>query len=663
MTAKTIAFCNTVFFICLLLIFFARSAQAEFKGLLLLGDLKQSIVLDYIYTGQESMPKRANSTSSSSNRFSETYNAGMEYSILHPYIMDGHLKAGVGLEQQIYSSPTSSSSGGGSRYFYDIDGRIFKISPTPVTFSARSETMHILIPFTPGYDVTTDSYSVGASFKHKIIGFRIDYQNTTSETSGTSSDSKQAISMLMLNAGNDYKNSTTELQISHLTSELELLSGSGVTRSESNSILAKNLLFSSNRDKTLSSSIAYREEKQTGITKTFSWGEAFSWQLGKALNLGISYEDSSVTTTGVTAGTSTDTRQQIETIILSHQLYKSLSSRLKLQGRQNDRNIGRETEYSGSVNFYYTKKLSTADTLTLNYSEEYSVIKRNLSSGDLTAIDEPLTAQLNGNNLLQQPNVIISSIIVRDQVNSLIRYDDRDFRIIRNGPFTGFDFSVIGSRITDGTRLLVTYQYQVDASVNYRRSARGGGGAITFYDGTYQLYANIAQSSQEITSGQTGIFRPSSSMDYMLGATRNKNGIYANIVYVKSDSEQIKNQYIEGTLRLTRFFDGSSWNAQIRDRQTWYGATEFNAPHSDNQLSISSDYARNIFSNAILTLRALYFRIVDYNRERNEISFESVYRWGGGKLFFEASGKVQYRDTDGDKALDNQVHLRVTRTF
>lgn len=657
---------KTFIHLCLLLVLPTGTALAEFKGLLLPGDLRQSIVLDYGYSGQELMPKRANSSHSSQNRFSETYNAGMEYSILHPYVLNGHFKVGLGLDQEIYSSPTSSFTGTGNKYSYDLDGTIFKISPTPGNFSVRSETLHIAAPFTPGYDVTTDSFAVGASFRHKILGLRIDYQNTTSETSGTTRDSRQEISLLTMKADNVYKNSTTEVQINHLASSLEPLSSvdTGVTKNDSYTIIGKNTLISSQKDKALSSSMTYREEKQTATTKTFTLGESFSWQLGKALNLGVSYENGSVSTAAISDGTASETTQQIGTVSLTHLLYKSLSSRLKLLGRRNDRDVGRETEYAGSAYFFYTKKLSVADSLTLNYSQEYSVIDRNLTSGGLTAIDEPLTAQINGNNLLQQPNVVSSSIIVRDQATPLIRYDERDYRIIKNGPFTGFDFSVIGSRITEGKRLLVTYQYNVDASVNYRRSAHGGGGAITFHEGTYQLYTNLSQSSQETTSGQAGILRPGRSLDFLLGATWNKNETYSNILYVFSDSDQIKNQYIEATLRHTRYFDGSSINTQAKDRQTWYGVTSYNATaHTENQLSLSVDYARNVFSNAVLTLRGIYFRIADTNRTRNDVMLESIYRWGMGNLFLEASGKVHFLDNEGNKALDNQIHLRLTRTF
>src|SRR5512133_501264 len=190
------AFGKTTILLCLLLVVPADNALAKFKGLLLLGDLRQSIVLDYDYRGQELMPNKVNSSSSSQNRFSETYNAGIEYSILHPYVLNGNIKAGFGLDQQIYSSPSTIASSAVNKYSYDIDGMIFKISPTPGNFSIRSETLHIPVPFTPGYDVTTDSYALGASFKHKIIGLRIDYQNTTSETNGTTSDSRQTLSLL-----------------------------------------------------------------------------------------------------------------------------------------------------------------------------------------------------------------------------------------------------------------------------------------------------------------------------------------------------------------------------------------------------------------------------------------------------------------------------------
>ena len=666
------AFSKTLILLCLLIVLPTVNARAQFKGLFLMGEIQQSIVADYNYSGQELMPNRGTTSSSSQNRFSETYNAGMEYSILHPYVLNGHLKVGLGLDQEMYSSPTGSSSSSGSKYSYDIDGTIFKISPTPANFSVRSETIHIPAPFTPGYDVTTDSYAVGASFKHKILGLRVDYQNTTSETSGTISDSRQSISLLTLKADNTFKNSTTELQVIQSTSSLEPLTsaGAGVTKDVSYNFTGKNTLISSLNDKTLSSSVSYREERQTATTKTFVLGESLLWQLGKALTLGASYENSSVSTSGGSSEAQTSTRQQTGSVSLTHLLLKSLSTRLKVQGRLNDRTSGSESEYTGSANFCYTKKLSAADSLTLNYSEEHSVVDRNFSSGIQTADKEPLTIQTfqfpgPGENRLQQQN-IISIISLCDQAKPLSCYDQNDYALIPEGPFSRLDFSVIGSRIAaDNVKtLLISYRYTVDAKVKYLRVAHGGGGAVTFYNGTYQVYTNVSQSTQEITSGQAGILLPSSSLDFLIGATRNKNGTYAEIVYVNSDSAQIKNQYIEGTFRLTRNFEASSINAQAKDRQTWYGVTSYNtSAHTENQLSLSADYARNVFRNGVLTLRVIYLRTVDTSRQRNDGSLESIYRWGSGKLFLEASGKVLFRDTDGDSALDNQVHLRITRNF
>jgi hypothetical protein len=326
---------------------------------------------------------------------------------------------------------------------------------------------------------------------------------------------------------------------------------------------------------------------------------------------------------------------------------------------------GRETEYTGSASFNYTKKRAPADSLTLNYSEEYSVTDRNLTSGVMTVLDEPLTAQLTGNNLLQQPNVIAASIIVRDQVNPLVVYVlNVDYQLIQIGAFTGFDFSIIGSNITNGQPLLVSYQRAVDEDVKYRRSTHSGGGAITFDEGVYQLYANITQSSQEVISGQADLMRTDSSLYYLLGATRNKNGTYANIVYVCTDSDQVNNQYVEGTYRVTRYFDMSTFNAQVRDRYTRYGATDYNSrEYTDNQFTLSGDYSTNVFSNGLLTLRAIYYRYDNEDRERNDLAFESSYRWAFGKFYLEAVGRVHYRDTNGDEAMDDRLYLRVTRTF
>src|SRR6185369_7813106 len=193
--------------ISLLLLLPAADALAEFKGLLLLGDLSQSLVLDYRFNGQKDMPRDRVTSTSYGNSFSESYHTGIEYSLLHPNVVNGHFKVGLGLDQQLYSSSNSSSSSSGSRYSYDLDGKIFKLSPTPANFAARSETSHVQNPFSKGYDVTTDSYSFGTALKNKIVEIRVSYGFSTSETSGTSTDTRLNSDQFTLNANNVYKNS------------------------------------------------------------------------------------------------------------------------------------------------------------------------------------------------------------------------------------------------------------------------------------------------------------------------------------------------------------------------------------------------------------------------------------------------------------------------
>lgn len=654
----------------LLLLLPAGNSLAEFKGLLLLSDFSQSLVLDYGFSGQQSMPKESESSSSLSNYFTESYNVGVEYSILHPNIVNGHLKVGLGLDQQLFSSASSSSSSSGSRYSYDLDGKIFKISPTPATFSARSETSHIQNPFSSGYDVTTDSYSVGAAFKHKILRLSLGYNGSTTETSGTKTDTRLNSDQFTLRVNNDYKNSKTDVMLFHSRLSLEPLSSVGTvatTHDVSYSIIGSNLLTLSRSGDSLTSIVKYEEKKNMTdtIMKIFSFGESFTWQLGKALSFGAGYENGISSTSGSSAIEATEERQQSGTVSLTHRLYKSLSTMLKLQGNQSDGNVGSTRGYFGLASLSYTKKMFKADTLNLNYSQGYSVTERRLTFGALTALNEPLTAQLTGTSQLQQPYVVSTSIVVHDLANPLIRYDEnRDYRLIEIGAYTGFDFSIIGSRITDGQKLQVTYQYNVDANVNLQSSTHSGSALITFQEGTYSIGANVSQITQKNDTGQANVAEYSNSLSYTLGVTRNKNGKYVNIVYGKSDSEQLKNEYIEGTFRITRNFMESTVNAQIKDRQTWFGSTSFNATtSSQNSLSLNIDYNKNIFTNANYYLRASYYRFAEAKRERNDIALESGYKWGVGKLLVEATGKVQYRNTDGDNSLDEQLNIRVTRMF
>jgi len=657
---------KTPILVCLLLVLAPCSAKAEYKGLLLLKDFSQFLAVDYGFSGQQSMPKTGRNASSLNNSFAESYNAELEYSLLSDYIFNGHLKVALGTDQQMTSG---SSSGSGNRYSYDVDGQIFKLSPTPAYFSTRSETHHLQNPFSKGHDVTTDGYSVGASFKHKIIRLSIGYSNSTEETSGTKNDTRTQSEQLMLRASNNAKNSKSDLKLFHSAFSMQPLSYNGTARSSDDSygIIGSNALTLGQSGISLNTTVNYRERINTTLTKEISLGEGFSWQLGKALTLGIGYENSTSSTSTLSKAEATAERQQGGSVSLSHRLYDSLATQLQIQGSTSDGSAGRNKLYGGSAGFAYTKKLFDADRLNLNYSHGFSVVERHLTTGMLTVLNEPLTVQLTATtpSQLQQPYVVESTVIVNDLANPLLRYDQNsDYRLIKIGAYTGFDFAIIGSRITDGQKLQVTYSYKVDANENLRTSTDAGSALITFLDRVYSINANFAMTTQMNASGQTAVSNSNSSLSYTLGVTRNKNGTVATVVYGKNESEQLKSQYVEGTFRVARKFEEGSANAQISDRHTWTGATSYNTKAtSQNSLTLNVDYSRNIFTKALLTVRASYHRSSEADRERDDIALESGFRWSEGKLLVEANGKVQYRYTDGDHALDEQLTLRLTRYF
>ena len=664
---------KTPILVCLLLLLLPCSATAAgYKGFLLLKDFSQFFVVDYGFNGQQSMPKQGGNNYSLNNNFAESYNAGIEYSLLSDYIVNGHLKISLGMDQQMYSgsssyASSSAGSGSGSRYSYDLDGLIFKLSPTPAYFSARSETQHLQNPFSKGYDVTTDVYSVGASFKHRILALNIGYSNSTEETSGTSSDTRTQSEQLVLRARNNVKNSKTDVQFFHSSFTMQPLSYNGTVRSSdtSYSVIGNNYLMLTQSGSSLDSTIRYREETSGRVTKDFSIGEGLSLQLGKALTLGIGYEYATNSTSAATDINSSDDKLQGGSVSLSHRLYNSLVTQLKVQGSKSDGSAGTTDLYGGSAGFTYTKKLYEADRLNINYSRGFSVMDRNLTTGVLTAFNEPLTAQLTATSQLQQPYVVEATVIVNDLANPLLRYtENSDYRLVKVGAYTGFDFAIIGSRIADGQKLQVTYSYRVDANENLRTSNHVGSAMITFQEGTYGFNGNFTLSNQTDESGSSALSDSRRSLSYTIGATRNKNNTFANIVYGKNESEELKNMYVEGTYRVTRNFEEATVNAQISDRNTWTEATTYNrTATSQNSFMLNADYSRNIFANALLNVRASYYRFSETGRERDDIAVESSFRWGEGKLLVEATGKVQYRYTDGDNALDEQLNLRITRYF
>ena len=659
--------CLVSLFMWMALFLSAGDAPAAQRGLFLLGNFSQSLSFSYSFANQDSTSPGGREATSTFSRFDEGYRAKLGYALLSPRIYNGHISAGVKLDQETFSTHEGSSRTSGLGYTYSLDGVFFDTKPYPFSYVISSDTYHAELPFSSGYDVSIDTYSAAFQIRNKYLPMQTFYTKTISETTGLSINNRLTTDTISLWGTHRYGRSDTQFTSAWTENHSESLSSSGVAPASNAQMELQftNRLDLSNGRSLYTSGTFLDEKNSDAMNRNLSINEAITWPLGKALTLGADYNSGYARFINIPRAQSTETVSNAGSVSLSHHLFQSLQSRLSLRGRQETQSEGKVTYYAGFASLSYNKSLPRDSNLQLSYNEAYSVIDRNLASNVLTAVDEKLAAQVFGKNLLANPEVIVTSIIVRDANNPVISYSEgKDYRIIQQGNLTGFDFSLLGSLITEGKQLLVTYDFRVNRSIAYASHTRGLDGTLFLDKGTYQLSAGFNQSNQDLLRGQADTLGLSDSKQYSVSAIWNYMQYYANLSYYRNDSTQSRDQYFEGLFRSQHYYGDNTIILLGRDRYSMYGATATNkASHSDNTVSINASLLRNLRKYGLLQFNAGYVHFSAADFDKDEVNLESIYRWSRGKLSLEVSAKERWRFSPFQDLREDRFYIRIVRYF
>jgi hypothetical protein len=500
----------------------------------------------------------------------------------------------------------------------------------------------------------------------------LDYTETTSETSGSGSDSRYETSNFSLNS--DYSSTlvgNTSFSYSRTENRSESESGSGGYTSQSES----SVYSISNRkafglNKRLDSMLRYLEQDSgPRETDSLSISESFDWQMGKALSLRLNYTGSYIERTEKPHETA-DEKQHVAGIILSHQLFQSLQTALRFGGQKLEMDQGAESSYYGIVDFDYQKRVAPSSLLSLSYNESLRVTDRDMDSAMRTIYDESMVPSLiEDENLLGNLDVLIDSLEVRNAATDEPYLLGTDFLVVQRGAETSLNFDIPGSLVAEKLysnepiRLLITYTYLINPDIRYETSMRNLHGSLSFDEGRSRVFGSFSQSSQEIISGQANTVRLSDSRAYSIGASRSLDRTFYSIVYVNSDSGESSYQYLEGVYRKGFFFMGGRGNLQARNRYTIHDGRSYQASDWENYFTLMADYSKRLTRHGTLKVLASYLNSRTSDYERDDVNLEGNYRWGYGKLGLEAGVKLGWRDVNGNSVLENELHMRLTRYF
>jgi hypothetical protein len=202
-----------------------------------------------------------------------------------------------------------------------------------------------------------------------------------------------------------------------------------------------------------------------------------------------------------------DTTTHTGIAFLQHRLYESLTSRLAASGTLQDFPAGERISTYGEADFAYRRAIPRRGQLFAGTGGRYQIDDNRFRLPLVAVIDEPHTAPtplgLGAGFTLNNPFVVVSTIVVRNAVTGVQATLGVDYLIVQEGDFTKI-VPLAGGVIVGGDPLLVSYSFEVNPSLKFSTLSWHGTLGVDYR--WIALTAAHRQSDQDRVSGKDGRF-------------------------------------------------------------------------------------------------------------------------------------------------------------
>lgn len=178
---------------------------------------------------------------------------------------------------------------------------------------------------------------------------------------------------------------------------------------------------------------------------------------------------------------------------LDHQLYNSLRTNINFRFSDYDQTMYSQNDNNFEIGFNYTKNILIGN---LNLSYTYDRFGRTTESlsNVISIFNEPHSLTDGTIELLLNPDVLTNTIVVTDANNSVVYQENFDYEIIPQGNFTQIR-RIIGGQISNGERVLVSYNNLRNGSYKYNSNSNRFFAGINFFNNFIQ----VSYSGNEVT--------------------------------------------------------------------------------------------------------------------------------------------------------------------
>ncbi|MFC2134989.1 hypothetical protein ACFLTH_10250 [Bacteroidota bacterium] len=165
---------------------------------------------------------------------------------------------------------------------------------------------------------------------------------------------------------------------------------------------------------------------------------------------------------------------------INHQLFKSLKSFANYEYSIYKQNTFNESANKFQIGLNYSKKIPSGSiNLMYNYGR-YSEEQESKNPFHISTDEEHILDD-NVITLLDNPGVVINTIIVTDANNIITYQKDYDYEIIERGDFTEIR-RMFGGQISNGANVLIDYQFFRNDSFSYNSSNHAYSLRISLFD-------------------------------------------------------------------------------------------------------------------------------------------------------------------------------------
>ncbi len=391
------------------------------------------------------------------SRFEERLDLDTRGSIYHPNLLEFNIGTSFGLGQEWYRGDFNDYINA-YPYEYDINLNFLKLKPYSFTlFANRSSTLNSRQFFEP-IKVDNDLYGGEFRFQNKLfpVTLRLQSQNTKEDSFDFKRDrAEKSADLRISNQLGDFFRSEFRYIYKGLMEENPAIQGEIESKQE---ITSHDFSLSSRLDYNKihgNSNISYLET--SGILKTdqLRINENVYIDHTKTFTTLYNYNFSRYATGNFMSNINQGS------IGCRHKLYESLVTEVKGDASLTNGTDFKESLYGPSVSLSYRKNVP-GGVFSAGYNFFYHRTDREATDAMINVFGERIILTDTNRTFLANPDVILSSVIVRDTFGAILTLNI-DYRLIPSGNLT----EIQRVALPDNTPVLVDYEFSSPQSLKY----------------------------------------------------------------------------------------------------------------------------------------------------------------------------------------------------